>query len=165
MTFTHDFSRRISTHAQDNMQTHWTRQGAQGPVTTQEGVRGVPANIVVHRIRTDLFWEDVVSTAGLPVRRFHNGLSRYVSFCSPLLSSALLSLPHPLFSTRVTQLTTYFLEPYQKIDDTTKVSPPHILLYKIFSSSLSPLHCSYYYFFDRTDRYAVGSSTESPRTT
>ena len=74
VTFTHDFSRRISTH--DPL--------AQSHASTQE----VPANCVVHRIRSDLFWEDVVSTAGLPVRRFNNGLS---------LPSLLSSLPCPLF--------------------------------------------------------------------
>ena len=78
VTFTHDFLRRSGTHdilGQDNMQMQWTQQGAQTrTMMQQEAARGLPANIVVHRIRTDVIWEDVVSTAGHPVRQFHNGL-------------------------------------------------------------------------------------------
>ena len=78
VTFTHDFARRTGAH--DPLAQDYTQ--------TQEVVRGVPSNIVVHRIRTDIFWEDVVSNAGLPVRQFHNGLS----FFSSLLFSAFFLL-------------------------------------------------------------------------
>ena len=90
MTFTHDFSRRIGKHdfqTQDTTQTQWSKRSAHTHAMIQEeAMRGVPTNIVVHRIRTDVFWEDVVSTAGHPVRQFHNGLS------PALLPSLLFSL-------------------------------------------------------------------------
>ena len=77
VTFMHDFSRRSGIHellTQDTIQTQWAQRGAQTRSTMQqEAVRGVPANIVVHRIRTDVIWEDLVSTAGHQVRQFHNG--------------------------------------------------------------------------------------------
>ena len=86
VTFSHDFSRRIGMHdllAQDN-----TQRMQRGAATMQEAVRGVPANIVVHRIRTDVFWEDVMNNAGQLVRQFHNGLSRPSYPFSSLLSSS-----------------------------------------------------------------------------
>ena len=85
VTFTHDSSRRITNAflAQGTPRTH---RDAQRQAIPQEVVRGVPANSVVHRIRADLSWEDVVGASGLPVRQFRNGLSL------PLISSLLLTL-------------------------------------------------------------------------
>ena len=94
VTFTHDFSRRVGTHdllVREKPQTQWMQTRA----TTQEVARGVPANIVVHRIRTDVIWEDVVSTAGHTVRQFYNGLS----LPAPILFLAVFLIPLdlPLF--------------------------------------------------------------------
>ena len=96
VTFSHDFSRRIGTHdgtfaAQDNSQTPWKQQ------VTRATARRVPTNIVVHRIRTDVTWEDVLSSAGLPVRQFHNGLSLpFPPFFFLLFSSLLFYILFPL---------------------------------------------------------------------
>ena len=104
MTFTHDFSRRMGTHdllAQDNTQTQWAQRGAHTrSAMQQEAVRGVPANIVVHRIRTDVIWKDVVSSAGHPIRQYHNGLPpplpspslSFLSFIPLYLSSSLVCI-------------------------------------------------------------------------
>ena len=107
VTFTHDFSRRSGTHdllVQDNTQTQWTHRGVQtrAPIQ-QEAARGVPANIVVHRIRTDVIWEDVVSTAGHPVRQFHNGLPLSLSDLSSLAFTQVYS---HLFQRRTRKSTT-----------------------------------------------------------
>lgn len=66
VTFTHDFSHRQASNEQDS---------SHGNTRTQDIVRGLPSNPVVHRIRSDLFWEDVVHSSGLPVRLFQNGVS------------------------------------------------------------------------------------------
>ena len=100
VTFTHDFSRRSGTH-----DLQWTHRGVQtrAPPIQQETARGVPANIVVHRIRTDVIWEDVVSAAGHPVRQFHNGLPLSLS---DLSSPAFTQVYSHLFQRHTRKLTT-----------------------------------------------------------
>ena len=93
VTFTHDFARRTGAH--DPLAQDYTQ--------TQEVVRGVPSNIVVHRIRTDILWEDVVSNAGLPVRQFHNGLSFFSSLLCFLLVTVQSSMLTP-FQSRTRKL-------------------------------------------------------------
>jgi hypothetical protein len=58
VTFTHDFAQR-SIHSLQAQPLHGV--AVQEPVQTQENTHGVPSNALVHRIRTDLVWDDVIT--------------------------------------------------------------------------------------------------------
>jgi hypothetical protein len=75
VTFTHDFVTRRAEAAVTSHDAEAQGDAARDEVATQYLVRGVPSNAIVHRIRSDVSWEDVVRNASVDIRQFLNGTS------------------------------------------------------------------------------------------